>query len=341
MSFLLTAIGQDRADEFHETEISRLKNSHATFGGLTPARTDPFYPRKSDEKIMRTDAISATILVSNMLHDLAIDNDTSKDVSFFVCGGVFLEASNKYIAKVLHAFGKGTDIHNEQEQVAFMYRKTSPLLALETLTNSTTSFIAQYNGIKGHNQTYGNTCHSGYYAIQDAIQSQSHRALVVGANASGTYSYLTFKNFYPPTEAWRESACAAVLLFESEDCDILGTPLAKIKSMKVLAKAPSLTRKQRHPWKALLEDGQPEFVIYSGGYSTEEFEKNRAEVEAFCSTHFSWNHSLGGLGSATMMMNVQKAVEVLQNSEVEKVHVFNRDPYERISLIIVERPERS
>ena len=78
---------------------------------------------------------------------------------------------------------------SNEHKIRKIYRSCPPLIALETLTNSTMSYVAQYSGLKFHNATFGNTSQSFYMAINEAVmmlnKKNINRAIVGATNCSG------------------------------------------------------------------------------------------------------------------------------------------------------------
>ena len=84
-----------------------------------------------------------------------------------------------YLTKISNEIKKFTKETTDEEKVKKIYRASPPLVALETLTNSTMSFIAQYAGFKNENTTFGNTSISAYYAIKQALNALKNKKKAV------------------------------------------------------------------------------------------------------------------------------------------------------------------
>lgn len=314
---------------FRLIQASAEKNLSFLSGELVPDRSSPFFPERSDEKIMREDVKAAVIAVQEMMNGYS--ESLLEDTDLYVANGVFIEDTGKQLQRVIDIYRQIEDNFPEEEKVRRLYQATPPLLALQTLTNSSMSFISQYAGIKGNNTTFGNTSQSAFHAIQKAafaLQSGTERVLVCASNCGGAVSYLTSQSFFEEKENWKESAAAACLFFET---DLNAAAVCRITGMKM----------ENHPEhsNALSQFIADEIthIVFSGAFTEEQY---RADLNAFQSTGkqaFSYFPEYGNLGSANLIMSVIKGIELLQSNEESIIALVDRDVYGRESYIRIEK----
>lgn len=331
----IKAIKYKLPNRFEILEISQKHNIAITSGVLDPEKKSIFYPSRSDEKIMRTDVVSAIIGILEMLEELQINDNERERMALFVANSIFIEENNKNLKRALSVLNKLNDFSTQEQRIHAIYKNTPPLLALETLTNATMSFISKYTGIKGGNTTFGSTSHSAYEALEESVyqleSKQVNNVLVGGSNCSGLYSFLTFSNFYKNTADWKESACASFLVLGNEGN-------VKISMLRHNFAIPSLEVKSTlRTWKNFFNDISPSFIVYSGGFTASVFKENEKEVKAICPNYFSWEKEYGNLGATAIFMNLAYAHEIIKEGITNIVDVLNRDVYGRETHIRIEK----
>ncbi len=329
MSVYIRAYQALLPDVFEQRVISELKNIQGRFGKLSIPKNHKFYPEKSDSKIMRIDVIAAIIAIQTLLEQVGLDNNSLEKVGLFVANGAFLEEENRNIKRVMKTFEKIKTMEDDVEKLKYAFRSVPPLTALETLTNSAMSFIAKYAGTKGNNATYGNTSYSAYAALVDAIHdvhSGTTHALVGGANGSGVFSALAHINFYDSCTNWTESENSAFVLLQNNKTNAV----AEIVKYQINASVPSLfgINKKRN-WASFFNGQTPEYLIYSGGFTPEEFDANRQEVLQISNHVFSWNDTHGNLGASSLIASIIKGVDRIRKGKHSVVDIVDRDPYGR------------
>jgi len=321
--------------QFKILEISPAHNMQIMTGVLTPDKNTVFYPSRSDEKIMRTDVVSAIIGILEMLEELQIEESEREQMALFVANSIFVEENNKNLNRALSVLNKLEDFTSQEEKIYAIYKNTPPLLALETLTNATMSFISKYTGIKGENTTFGSTSHAAYEALEESIYQlefeQVNNVLVGGSNCSGLYSFLTYSNFYSDTKGWKESACASFFVLGNEG-------EIKISILRHNFALPQLEATEiKRTWKDFFKDITPSFIVYSGGYTDSVFKENEAEVKVICPHYFSWETTYGNLGAAAIFMNLAYAYEQIEKGLTDTADILNRDVYGRETHIRIEK----
>ena len=320
--------------QFKVLEISPTHQKKMLTGVLSPDKNSPFYPSRSDEKIMRTDVVSAIIGILEMLHELKITTSERNKMALFVANSIFIEENNKNLNRALGVLNKLEEYITDKQKLQAIYKNTPPLLALETLTNATMSFISKYSKIKGQNTTFGSTSHAAFEALEEAIyqvKSKKKKVLVGGSNCSGLYSFLAYQNFYKDTTAWKESAGASFMILGNE---------GKIKISKIQHnyKLPSLGEQIiTRNWKHFFKNNPPDFIVYSGGYTTEVFSENEKEIKQICSNYYTWEKEYGNLGSAAIFMNLAYGSELIEKGITQTVDILNRDVYGREAHIRLEK----
>ena len=152
------------ASHFETEVVSETHGKSFRSGSIVLDTTSPYFPKRGDEKIMRQDTKAAIILINELLDAFAVGLDRD-EMGLYVASGVFIENFEKHLGHLVSVFEHIIEAKDEAEKLFSIYRASPPLLALQTLTNSTMSFIAQYTGIKGNNATFGTSSSAGFDAI--------------------------------------------------------------------------------------------------------------------------------------------------------------------------------
>lgn len=330
----ITAFKYKLPNQFKVLEISPVHQKKILTGVLSPDKSSPFYPSRSDEKIMRTDVVAAIIIILEMLNELKTDTSERNEMALFVANSIFIEENNKNLNRALSVFNKLDEFVTDKQKLQAIYKSTPPLLALETLSNATMSFISKYSEIKGQNTTFGSTSHAAFQALEEAIYQvklNKNKVLVGGSNCGGLYSFLAYQNFYKDSTAWKESACASFMVVGNKG-------KVKITKLQHNYKLPSLeTQKTTRDWKHFFKEILPDFIVYSGGYTNAVFAKNEKEVRAICPNYYTWEKEYGNLGSAAIFMNLAYAYELIEKGATQTVDILNRDVYGREVHIHLEK----
>ncbi len=329
MSVYIRSYHYQLPDSFEDKCISEKEGVIGKFGRLSTDTSHPFYPRRSDAKIMRKDVIASIIVINEMLEKFNFSKDVLAEMGLFVANGSFFEEGNKNMQRAIKALRNITGVRDKTVQLKQVYKSVSPLTALETLTNSTMSFISQYSGIKGNNSTFGTTSYGGFAALEAGIQNiilrQSKFSMVGGANGSGIYSALNYLRFYKEVDDWVESEVSSFLLLQKDK----EKAIARISDYKTAAIVPSLLERiKNNSWASFLKGTQPEIVVHSGGFTKKEINNNIEVLDGLGVRSYSWNPEYGNFGAASLMMNLAKATQFIEEG-CGVAAVLDRDPYGR------------
>lgn len=339
MEIFITGYNCNLANKFTKVEASVILGTNFTFGELFLDRNSEFFPGRSDEKIMRDDVKSSIVAVNQMLLKFG-NKQIEENTNLFVANGVFIEDTGIHLERILNVYNQIGNTSSEIEKIKKLYQAVPPLLALQTLTNSAMSFIAQYTNIKGNNSTFGNTSNSGYLAIHKSVQSlqfkENRRAVVCASNCGGVQSFLTFSTFYSNIDNWKESATSACLLFERNNSG--QSNLCRITKMKNHNSVVFLDQEEEKEenYLKLLDGKLADYCIFSGAYTTFDYENNNKYFQSLYKKTFSYFSEYGSFGAANVVMSIIKATELIEQG-IEQIDIFDRDPYGRICYLRVEK----
>lgn len=322
---------------FVAKKVSELAGTSYVSGSLTIDKNSLYYPSRGDEKIMREDVKAALILLNELLQELKIVGEI-ENTPLFVANGAFIENIEKHVDKLYNTYKRFLPEMSEAEKSRKVYQATPPLMALETLTNSTMSFLAQYANLKGQNTTFGNTSLAGYYALKQALISleKNGQALVCSSNAGGDYSFLTNSSIVGFAENWKESAAVSCLYF-SNKLNGKFPPLCKLTKIVNSTTIPVIENNNiNRTWRNLLPDLKADEIIFSGAFSYDTYLQDKAYLEKINSTCFSFFEEFGNLGASNLFLGISKGVERLK-SDCSIIDIVDRDIYGRESLVRIEK----
>lgn len=322
---------------FNTLKVSEIKKTFFEYGELKLDENNPYYPERSDVKIMREDIKYAIFSINQMFENYGPIYERNM-IPLFVANGAFIDDPDKHLKRVANVYESFEEGMTNTEKIRRIYKATPPLIALETLTNSTMSFISQYTGFNNHNTTFGNTSISGYYALIEGLysnDSNSNFSVVCGSNCGGMYSYFANAPLLEVSTGYKESsAVGCLLLGTAQEKKEIICEISQTKHSEVL---PELGKTGYNSnWKKLFPDFNASCVIFSGAYTQLEYEKDFEELLKYQSNLFSFFPEYGNLGSSNVIIGIAKAAEFIQGG-IEKVDIVDRDIYGRESLIRVER----
>lgn len=329
------------AQHFEVLEVSRVRKSSFTAGKLKLDTESPFYPSRSDEKIMRDDVIASILSIKKMLNDAEKKEITlSESTALFVANGAFMDNPEKHLRRIPEVYQSFTAEMSEEEKIKQIFMASPPLLALETLTNGTMSFIAQYTGLKAHNTTFGNTSQASFYALEEALQtiqnSSEKTALVCACNSGGSYSFLTNSTILGKETGMKESAATANLFLKNSS-EKPANALCKITGVKSSVTIPSLgENKIERTWKKLVPHKPADAVVFSGAYDQIDYQLDLDYCKTMSEKTFSYFPECGNMGPANLFLGIIKAIEFI-NQDAHVVYIVDRDVYGRESLIRLEK----
>lgn len=339
---VISAYCQSLYNSESKVKVLASDTEPVTFGMLHPDMDSPYYPERSDAKIMRTDVIASIIEISGMFDTLEIDRELAATMNLYIANGTFIEDTGKHTDRILNGYRRiGSDCPRE-EQLAMIYKNIPPLLALETLTNATMSFIAKYAGIKGGNATYGSTSASGWHALDDALMelamTDSSKTIVGASNCGGPYSNLMFRQLYDDMVGWHESASSGFILLENKSVgEMHGKPRGRIVHMGISPGIPSLILRDTEPqMEKVLSEGPPvETIIVSGAYTPKVNEEHVQSIVGYKGRIVSPFREGGNMGPANLFHGIIRTLQLFETSS-ESVGILDVDPFGRTSYVCIE-----
>jgi len=313
MPCYVKAIKVDYPTKFEERTV--LENGMPyTSGSLEIDTSSEYYPGRSDLKIMRSDTISAVKTTCDLLSNLS--KEKREKLNLYVASGVFIENVESHMGHLLRAFENIRDTKNEREKLKKLYRASPPLLALQTLTNSTMSFVAQYSGVKGDNTTYGNTSKSGFRAIESACKKviyDHEGSLAVASNTAGDYSYMVHSSVIGAKDGWKESSSSAAILIDRDNENSLCEIITVVN----------------------LEDlRECDTILISGSFNQkDEVELKKEFIDVKTISIFDL---FGNMGPVNLFASIQKGIELL-NEERPSIGILDKDIYDKISILKIQK----
>jgi hypothetical protein len=301
-------------------------------------RESPFYPTRSNEKVMRKEVVAATIAVSELVDRASILPAARAEMPLFVASGMSMERQTGDLDWFSGALRAVRESAAASERNRSLGQLTPPLLALRTLTNAATSFIAERARVAGNNSTFGSTSLSGFHALQEAFDAvrdgSCPMALAGGASRGGIPSYFVHRNFCPDTGGWRESVAVVFLLLESGTslqergasalCELIELRSGGIPRVTGRIDSVPFAR-----FSARGADGA--LAVYSGAFRRSEFEALRSAVAAAWERSASLFPSLGNAGPSNVFLNLLTGIALLDGPGT--VDCLDRDPYSRESFV--------
>ncbi len=281
---------------------------------------DEFYPSRADIKILRTDTIAAVYAVRRMVKDFGLQPELLERAGLWVTSGAFEDRLLYDNSKLVRYLKKAFEARDQKERLRRTYRAIPPMLGLNTLTNATESFVAQYAGIRGRSTTVGNTSASGYYALSKARQRLevfgSGLEIAGGSNLADTSFFLTWKN-YQPVENPRGFTGAAFLALQSTQGN--ARALARLENL-------------HHAFdirEFVLPATESNTLIVSNPYGFELSAGRYARILDM--------YSIAGNGGAVMFfVAVLFALSLLKNEKLKQVDCLDIDLYGRTSFVTVK-----
>ena len=321
---------------FLKREMSQIRKQFYTAGDIIISPDEGNYLNRSDQKIMRQDVMGSILIINEMLRENPPKE--LENIPLYVSNGAFVENTEKHLNRIVNVY-KSIEKGSSQEEITrSIYRASPPLIALETLTNSTMSFIAQYTGIKGNNATFGNTSMSSIHALQEASIALQTAPLVIvnSSNCGGDYSYLTNSSVLGYEEKWKDSTGVACLLLGSQQNDNR-TSLARITLVKNGFNVPNIESKGiERTWSELMPDFNANVLICSGAYSENENQLDIDYCKKVNTNVYSHFDAYGNMGPSNIFFGIIKAIEFIQEGSAI-IDIVDRDVFGRESIIRVEK----
>jgi len=335
MEVFVVGIKNHVASHFETEVVSETHGKSFRSGSLVLDITSPYFPKRGDEKIMRQDTKAAIILINELLDACAVGLERD-EMGLYVASGVFIENFEKHLGHLVSVFEHIRDAKDEAEKLFSIYRASPPLLALQTLTNSTMSFIAQYSGIKGNNATFGTSSSAGFDAILEGMNEayyNQNSVLVAASNVAGIYSYLMNSTLYPSQENWFESAAVGGLILSPIRTE---HAICKLNVPPEQRKIPALaTRNLDQNWFEHAHLFSSDALLYSGAYTKK---INTLDHTYFTRAHKNANSvfdEIGNAGPVNLFISIEKGLELIKEG-AHLVDLMDRDIYGRISHLQLE-----
>ena len=328
------------SSNFEIKKISKLYDISVEIGKLNLAKETDYFPIRSDQKVMRDDVKMSIVTAQEILNKYGFSNETISKMSLFITNGSFLGNFEKHLSRVLNVFKDVYEGSSRKEIYKKIYRVSPPLLALETLTNSNMSFIAQYTGLKGNNATFGNTSISTYYALKQGINEINkgeEYTLVSSSNDASIYSHLMNRTIGEINSIGKESSAGGHIILskkQKKDCKVS----CKITRMSNIKKVPKLydqTQTIKRTWIELIQDYRSEIVIFSGALDNETNYQDQEYFKTLNIPSFSIFAEYGFLGVSNLTFGIIQGIKHIENG-FKIIDVLDRDIYGRESLIRLE-----
>ena len=332
-----------------ELESQILSNgSKVEFGKLKIHPDEEYFPQRQDAKIMRKDVLAATICAGELMNKVHLPDEIISEIPLYIASGCFVENIFNQSDKTAEAFKKALEISDPVKMKEMLYKAIPPLLALNTLTNAASSYVAQYSKLAGNNCTFGNTTIGGSYALNMAfneIRNGSSNLAVAGATNMGElFSFLSFNQFFDLCGLWRESTGAALLMLCDKGFLINSNleALCKIENIEFSEKAPSLLRKPNFGSTDIANlPSASETIFFSGAYTDASYSDQLKLFKTFSSGCFSWYPFLGGMGPVSSLLNILSFAGKVKTGECDSGVCWDKDPYGRESLITLKKDDLS
>ncbi len=300
-----------------------------------------YYPSKSNEKVMRAEVIAATVCVGEMLNEAQIAEEKLYDIPLYISTGICferMEGDMDWFSKVIQSSLEATTIKDKNIR---MNQIIPPLISLRTLTNATSSFVAQYCKLAGNNSTFGITSQSAFCALKEAFRAietgESDFAFAGGASRGGLSSYFMFKNFNPSLSNWKECSSASFLLLESEESLIRKNkkPLCEITDLFSSKAIPEILNPvSQTPFSEFSSAGNvSDLCIFGGAFRISEHEEAKKGADAIWEKTFSLYPLMGNFGPAGLFMNIAASLYFFNKNKFRMIDCADRDPYNRESLV--------
>lgn len=323
--------------KFTKESVTSIEPRSYINGSLELDRSSSFYPKRSDEKVMREDIKALVIAASELISEQNLSEQELASTSLYVANGAFVEDTERYMSKSVSLYQSLPKESNLEEKLPHLYKVSPPLLALITLTNSSMSFVAQYTGIKGNNATYGTTSISFYHALQDAIRDirlgKSKRSLICAANCAGNYSFLMNSSIADYSDSWAESAAVGCLLIEGSD-DIPENAIAEITHLKSEVRPRKIEEVFfASNWNELIPEQHRSNTIFLSGAFHQRMDVERLKYADECKFNaISTFQSYGNLGPTNIFLGISEGLKQMKQTKKAFI-VIDKDVYGKESMI--------
>ena len=323
---------------FEDEKISELNNISVRIGKLSLDRDSDFFPSRSDQKVMRDDVKMSIVTAQELLNKYNFSQKILSNIPLFVSNGSFFGNFEKHLSRVLKVFKDASLDGSRIEIYKKIYRASPPLLAIETLTNSNMSFIAQYTGLKGNNATFGNTSISTYYALKQGlneIKNGGNYCWVSSSNGANIYSHIMNRSTSEvELTGFENTGGGHIILSRENNSD--KKAMCRISKMTNSKKVPNLYDKTiKRTWIELLKSSKSELIIFSGAIDHGVNNKDEQYLKALNIPTISIFEKYGYLGVSNLIFGIIEGLKHIKNG-IKSIDVIDRDVYGRESLITIE-----
>lgn len=323
---------------FEDEKISELNNISVKIGKLSLDRDSDFFPSRSDQKVMRDDVKMSIVTAQELLNKYNFSQKILSNIPLFVSNGSFFGNFEKHLSRVLKVFKDASLDGSRIEIYKKIYRASPPLLAIETLTNSNMSFIAQYTGLKGNNATFGNTSISTYYALKQGlneIKNRGNYCWVSSSNGANIYSHIMNRSTSEvELTGFENTGGGHIILSRKNNSD--KKAMCRISKMTNSKKVPNLYDKTiKRTWIELLKSSKSELIVFSGAIDHGVNDKDKQYLKALNIPTISIFEKYGYLGVSNLIFGIIEGLKHIKNG-IKSIDVIDRDVYGRESLITIE-----
>ncbi len=287
------------------------------------SREHPYYPKPQDLKILRTDTIAAIIAGRTLVEKLNLDQGKIQKADLWISTGNFAEKLLDENSKLVKYLTKAYEIQDRIQRLKRIYRVIPPMLGLNTLTNATESYVAQYLGIKGRSTTVGNTSASSFYVIQKAISrlkaGETDLAIAGGSVLSDDAELLLLRNYLQKPRAITGAAFLALTVSQTP-----GTKAQIENLFQVYVDALKDSGQVNVPAKSKM-------LIYSNPFNSVQVNPGQWEQV------YRFDQFFGYTGSISMFVMIAVALAYFELEQAGAIDCLDVDPLGRISFLTIKR----
>lgn len=294
-------------------------NKKAEFAHLSVSKENPYYPNRSDLKVMRADVLGLTVCIRSLCAEQQFTEDELSQIPLHIANGASIDQLSDQFDKIFPILSNLKDLKDPTQKNQKIFKSIPPLLALKTLTNGAQSFASQYSQVRGGGTTFGLTSIGGFYALKEAYEAikngESEMAIVGSCYLAGPYSYLCNSNSVRDPQQWRESSTVTCILLESETSlkNRKKSAFAEIKDLEQITKTPSLNPPLDKLNISKIKESKDN-IIYGGAFCQSDFEKDAKTIKNINANAFSFFPYWGNTGPSSLLLSIVFAYEKLKNN---------------------------
>jgi len=326
------------------------KEHYTNSSGFTFDSDDPLFPSKNNLKSMRPDVIASSICVKKLLSDSMIDQSQLEETPLYIASGQSLDNLFEQVNKMFQEYLPNGFQDSPKQQNSRLIKALHPLFILKSLSNAAACYIAQGSNIKGTNTTLASTSQSGFYALEMGVEciahSENEMAIVGVSSDSGTFSDTTLQLLNKKDAIYKKgSSCVAFFILESKESLSKRNkkPLCEIDELINPPIVPDIYSSEMPlPYsgiKNILEKKYSfrELVLFTGGYTNEDFLKQSETVQLFWNKSFSFFNNYHNFGTGGLLVQLAAAITILQKTSHTIIDCIDSDPYGRESFVSIKK----